>query len=179
MVTKGDPDATLEIRRLTPLDIHNKEFKKGFRGYDESEVDEFLDLVVAEFERIVRQNEESQAVISGLESRLEHYKGLEETLKNSIVLAQKTADETRETAHREASVIKKEAIAEAARMREDAQDDLRRSYRETELVRDRLLRFQVEMRTFLKSTMDMIDKGVGGLGTRLEGDTRASREQAD
>ncbi len=100
MASMGDPEATLQIRRLTPLDIHNKEFKKGFRGYDESEVDEFLDLIVAEFERLVRQNDELQATISGLESRLEHYKGLEETLKNSIVLAQKTADETRECAHR-------------------------------------------------------------------------------
>lgn len=168
MASMGDPEATLQIRRLTPLDIHNKEFKKGFRGYDESEVDEFLDLIVAEFERLVRQNDELQATISGLESRLEHYKGLEETLKNSIVLAQKTADETRECAHREASVIKREAMAEAARLREDAQEDLRRSYRETELVRDRLLRFQVEMKAFLQSTMEMIDKGVGGLGTRLE-----------
>jgi cell division initiation protein len=176
MASMGDSEATLQIRRLTPLDIHNKEFKKGFRGYDESEVDEFLDLIVAEFERLVRQNDELQATIAGLESRLEHYKGMEETLKNSIVLAQKTADETRESAHREASVIKREAMAEAARLREDAQEDLRRSYRETELVRDRLLRFNAEMKAFLQSTMDMIDKGVGGLGARLEDEIKKPHE---
>jgi len=172
----GDPEATIQIHRLTPLDIHNKEFKKSFRGYDETEVDEFLDLIVAEFERLVRQNEELQSTIAGLESRLEHYKGLEETLKNSLVLAQKTADELRESAHREAAIIKKEAMAEAARLREEAQEELKRSYRETELVRDRLLRFQVEMKAFLQSTMDMIDKGVSGLGGRLEEEIKTTRE---
>ena len=44
----------VDIRRLSPLDIHNKEFSKSFRGYSENEVDEFLDLVVAEFERLIR-----------------------------------------------------------------------------------------------------------------------------
>ncbi|HHY45043.1 MAG TPA: DivIVA domain-containing protein, partial [Firmicutes bacterium] len=78
----------VEVRRLTPLDIHNKEFSKAFRGYSEDEVDEFLDLVVAEFERLIRTQEELQVELSGLESRIEHYRGLEETLKNAIVLAQ-------------------------------------------------------------------------------------------
>lgn len=167
MPQTADPEATLSIRRLSPLDIHNKEFKKVFRGYDESEVDEFLDLIVAEFERIVRLNEDLEASVSDLESRVQHYKGMEETLRNAIVLAQKTADETRESALREASVIRREAASDAARIRDEAREDQKRCYAETEKVRDGLLRFQVEMKTFLQSTIEMIDKGVVGLESRL------------
>ena len=39
---------------LTPLDIHNKEFKRGFRGYNEEEVDEFLDRVIKDYEQLYR-----------------------------------------------------------------------------------------------------------------------------
>jgi len=46
------------ISTLTPLDIHNKEFSRGFRGYNEEEVDEFLDQIVAELEGLLRENEE-------------------------------------------------------------------------------------------------------------------------
>ena len=41
---------------ITPMDIENKEFKKGFRGYNEEEVDEFLDIVKEDFENLHREN---------------------------------------------------------------------------------------------------------------------------
>lgn len=40
---------------LTPLDIHNKEFSKGFRGYDEDEVNEFLDQIIKDYEILIRE----------------------------------------------------------------------------------------------------------------------------
>ncbi|GAA3323178.1 hypothetical protein GCM10020331_046000 [Ectobacillus funiculus] len=41
---------------LTPLDIHNKEFGRGFRGYDEDEVNEFfLDQVIKDYELVLRE----------------------------------------------------------------------------------------------------------------------------
>lgn len=163
----NDGGSSLDMRRLTPLDVHNKEFKKSFRGYDEDEVDEFLDLVVAEFERIVRHNEDLQGSISGLESRLEHYKGLEETLKNAILLAQKAADEIRESARREAAMIEKEANARAQRLKIEAKEALEDSYREIERTRDLLRRFHIEMRAFLQSTLEYVSKGSEDLELRL------------
>ena len=43
---------------LTPLDIHNKEFGKSFRGYDEDEVNEFLDQVIKDYEIVIREKKE-------------------------------------------------------------------------------------------------------------------------
>lgn len=157
----------VEVRRLTPLDIHNKEFSKAFRGYSEDEVDEFLDLVVAEFERLIRTQEELQVELSGLESRIEHYRGLEETLKNAIVLAQKTADEIKEAALREADAIKRQALLDAQRTREEAQEMVKKSYEEVDRARQTLLRFKAEFKSFLESTMEMLESGTSGILERL------------
>jgi len=166
------------LHRLTPLDIHNKEFRKVFRGYSEDEVDEFLDLVVAEFERLLRTNDELQSRISGLEARVDHYKGLEETLKNAIVLAQKTAEEIKEAAAREAEAIKRQAMAEADRIKSQAERILEESVEKTEAQRSRLLRFRAELRTFLQSQIEMVDESVDAFLRRLEDQsTDALRER--
>lgn len=169
MVFADEPVTTpMSVHRLTPLDVHNKEFKKSFRGYNEDEVDEFLDLVVAEFERLIRTTEELQSQISGLESRVEHYKGLEETLKNAIVLAQKTSDEIKEAAAREADAIKRQALLEADRVKDEANDLMRKSYEEIESQRGRLRRFKAEFKAFLQSTLELLDSGSDGILRRLD-----------
>ncbi|HHW17708.1 MAG TPA: DivIVA domain-containing protein [Firmicutes bacterium] len=156
--------------RITPLDIHNKEFSRSFRGYNEDEVDEFLDLVVAEFERLIRENEELQSTIAGLESRIEHYKGLEETLKNAIVLAQKAADEIKEAAAREAEAIKRQAEIRAAKIQAEASEALRKSQEGIEIQKQRLLKFRAEMKAFLESTLELLDENVNRIIAGLEDD---------
>lgn len=152
---------------LTPLDIHNREFKRSFRGYDEDEVDGFLDLVVAEFERIMRDNEELRALKTDLEARVQHYKGLEETLKNSIVLAQKTADQVKEVAMQEGENIKQKAELEAEAIRRKAQEDMKETFKELEEARGRLLRFKAEMKVYLSSQLEVMENGSEGILERL------------
>lgn len=55
---------------LTPLDIHNKEFTRGFRGYDEDEVNEFLDQVIKDYEIVIRQKKELEREVNQLNERL-------------------------------------------------------------------------------------------------------------
>jgi cell division initiation protein len=169
--------APANLHRLTPLDVHNKEFRKVFRGYSEDEVDDFLDLVVAEFERLIRVNDGLQSDVSGLESRVEHYKGLEETLKNAIVLAQKTSDEIKEVATREAEVVRREAMAEADQIRDEADRALKKSYEEIETQRNRLMRFQVELKSFLQSALELVEKGPSGILRRLDEDLGRPNEE--
>ncbi len=161
---------SMRIPRLTPLDIHNKEFIKSFRGYNEDEVDEFLDLVVAEFEGFIRENEELHASIAGLEARIGHYKGLEETLKNAIVLAQKAADQIKESAAREADVIMEEARRQADITRAQAEELRRRTYEDLEVQRQKAVRFKTEMRTLLQSTLEMLDDNIDNIARALDGE---------
>lgn len=98
---------------LTPMDIYNKEFGKGFRGYDEEEVDMFLDQVVDEYEKLEKANEAADEKIQSLNERLEHYKSLEGTLKETLVTAQNTAEEVVENARKKAALIIDSAQREA------------------------------------------------------------------
>lgn len=161
---------TTRIPRLTPLDIHNKEFSRSFRGYNEEEVDEFLDLIVAELEWYIRQYEELQANIAGLEARINHYKGLEETLKNAIVLAQKAADQIKEAAAREAESMLQEARRQADMIRREAEEIRKKAYEEIEARRQKALRFKAEMRALLQSTLEMLDDNIDNITRILDGD---------
>lgn len=101
---------------LTPLDIHNKEFNKGFRGYDEDEVNEFLDQVIKDYELIIREKKELEERLNEMNSRLGHFTNIEETLNKSIVIAQEAGEEVRRNAQKEAKLIIKEAEKNADRI---------------------------------------------------------------
>ncbi|HLT55141.1 MAG TPA: DivIVA domain-containing protein, partial [Bacillota bacterium] len=83
---------------LTPLDIHNKEFTKSFRGYDEDEVNEFLDQVVKDYEIVIREKRALEEKVNQLNERLNHFTNIEETLNKSILVAQETAEELKSNA---------------------------------------------------------------------------------
>ncbi|MGB8002269.1 MAG: DivIVA domain-containing protein, partial [Anaerobacillus sp.] len=105
---------------LTPLDIHNKEFTRGFRGYDEDEVNEFLDQVIKDYETVIREKKELNERVKLLEERLGHFSNLEETLNKSILVAQETAEEVRQNAKKESRLIVKEAEKNADRIINDS-----------------------------------------------------------
>lgn len=94
---------------LSPLDIHNKEFTRGFRGYAEDEVNEFLDQVIKDYEIILREKKELEDQVKSMSERMNHYNSLEETLQKSIVVAQEAADEVRRNSQKESKLIVKEA----------------------------------------------------------------------
>ena len=80
---------------LTPLDIHNKEFKRSFRGYDEDEIDDFLDQVVNDYEKLFRENEKLKEELARAQQDNAQYQKLEKNLKDTLLVAQKTAEESR------------------------------------------------------------------------------------
>lgn len=91
-----------KLMGLTPLDIHNKEFTRGFRGYDEDEVNEFLDQVIKDFEKVIRDKKSLEDRVAELEDKNSHFNNIEETLNRSILVAQETADEVKNNANKEA-----------------------------------------------------------------------------
>ena len=95
--------------KLTPLDIRHREFKRGMRGYADVEVDEFLDEVADEFERLFKDNIDLGERVEVLESQVSGYKRIEETLQKTLVSAQVSADELRQNSAKEAQLILHEA----------------------------------------------------------------------
>ncbi|HEY4578304.1 MAG TPA: DivIVA domain-containing protein [Savagea sp.] len=105
---------------ITPIDIHNKVFNKGFRGYDEDEVNEFLEQVMHDFETLIDENKQLKKDLSEKEEQAMRYTTLEETLQKSIVVAQEAAEDVRRNATQEAKLIVKEAEKNADRIVNDA-----------------------------------------------------------
>ncbi|MTI95018.1 MAG: DivIVA domain-containing protein [Firmicutes bacterium] len=142
---------------LTPLDIHNKEFSKGFRGYDEDEVNEFLDRIVKDYEAIVKENMAMKQKIEEYKDKLEHYTKIEETLHNAIVVAQQTAKEVKETAMSEAELIRKEAERESRRGIEESQVRAKKIQREVEELVKQAHVFRSRFRSLLEAQLEIVN----------------------
>ena len=96
---------------LTPLDIHNKEFKRSFRGYNEDEIDDFLDRVVNDYEKLFRENDNLKEELARMKKDNAQYQKLENNLKETLLIAQKTANEVTDTAKQHAENLRESTAA--------------------------------------------------------------------
>ncbi|CVK19877.1 MULTISPECIES: DivIVA domain-containing protein [Sporomusa] len=142
---------------LTPLEIHNKEFKRGFRGYNEEEVDEFLDRVIKDYETLYRDNMDLKETIDRLNSKLEHYQHMENTLHSTLVIAQETAEEVKLNAKKETELIIKEAEIRAQKLVDEAISKVRKLTGESEELQKQSQIFRTRLRTLLQAQMEMLN----------------------
>lgn len=143
---------------LTPLDIHNKEFKVGFRGYVEAEVDDFLDQVVKEFEALIRENGELKDRLDDLDQALERYRTIEDSLNKTLLLAQKAAEEVRTAGEKEVEVLRERARMEAKRVMDEAKVQARQAVEDyTEMRREAEL-FRLRMKTMLQAQLEIFEQ---------------------
>ena len=94
---------------LTPLDIENIRFQKAVRGYNVDEVDDFLDQLSADYEKIYKENIELKENIESSKRELEHYKSIEHTLQNTLIMAQSASEDIKKIAQQKAEQIIKDA----------------------------------------------------------------------
>ena len=90
---------------LTPLDIQNKNFSTKMRGYNQDEVDDFLDMIVRDYEDSIAKNRELEKALKHSEEKLEYFNELKDALNQSIIVAQDTADKVKTSASKESEVI--------------------------------------------------------------------------
>ncbi len=121
--------------RILPVDILEKRFSRRFRGYNPREVDDFLNEVSKSMGDILLENASLKEELEKARERLKYFEKMEETLKNAIILAQKSADETIVTAHRKAEAIIEEANNKAREIVCSLQEEKRKIYQEIEELR--------------------------------------------
>jgi len=142
---------------LTPLDIHNKEFTRSFRGYDEDEVNDFLDKVIKDYELVIRDKKNLEEKVDELNERLGHFTNIEETLNKSILVAQETAEEVTGNATKESKLIIKEAEKNADRIINEALSKSRRISMEVEELKKQAKVFRTRLRMLVEAQLDMIN----------------------
>ncbi len=106
--------------KLTPMDIHHKEFRHSLRGYDEKEVDNFLDDVADEFERLFKENIDLSERLEGAKEQVRSYQEMERTLHNTLVSAQRSAEDIVSKAGEEAATLLRDAEVKAKEIIHDA-----------------------------------------------------------
>ena len=105
---------------ITPADIQNKEFTKGFRGYDEEEVDMFLDLITLDLEKLMKENLNLKAQIATLKKDQDSIGGSDLTVKETLETAKRIMDDLAVSSEKRAKVLVENAEMDAAIIIKDA-----------------------------------------------------------
>ena len=93
--------------------MKTKNFQNKGNGYNSDEVDEFLDELMISYEKLYKESTETKEIIEKLNGELDHYKAIETTLQNTLIVAQTTADEVKEVAKKQSEQIIAEAKVSA------------------------------------------------------------------
>ena len=141
---------------LTPLDIENKRFPTKFKGYDDADVDAFLDQVTIDYERLYRENAELRAQIEDSKKELEHYKNVEKTLQNTLVMAQTTAEDIKISAQSRAEQIIRDAQNEARKATESISKEEFEIRRRTEELKRQFNVYKAKMEALLISQLELL-----------------------
>lgn len=111
---------------ITPMDIHNKTFSKGLRGYSEEEVNDFLRQIVTDYEQIYREHREMEEEMDQMKLKLSNYERISDTMTATLQLAKDTAENVKKNAKRNAEILISNAKMEGDRQVKDAEDYRRR-----------------------------------------------------
>ena len=143
---------------LTPVDIQHIQFKPAFKGYNKSNVDEFVRSVSSALEEALKQKSELQRKVDMLEEEVDRVKKIESTMTSALTLAQKTADELKTNAHRQAEMILQEAEQSRVRLTTEAQKEAEKYRSEIALLGATKDRFETEFRAMLSSYLEWMER---------------------
>lgn len=142
---------------LTPLDIENKRFtKQKLGGYNVDEVDDFLDELTLEYGKLYKENTELKEQKEELDNSVGKYKDIENTLQNTLVMAQKTADDITAVAKQQAEQIIKEAEFSAKNSVEELNAQILVKQKELEDLKKQFDVYKAKMESLLISQLELL-----------------------
>ena len=153
---------------ITSLEIKDKSFSTKFRGFDPEEVDEFLDIVVRDYETLVRSNHDKEQQIKNLEERLSYFDEIKDSLSQSVLIAQDTAERVKQAANERSRNIIKQAEQDAHRLLDEAKykaneilrqatDNAKKVAVETEELKNKSRVFHQRLKSTIESQLAIVD----------------------
>lgn len=141
----------------TPLDIENKKFaKQMMNGYSVEEVDNFLDELTLDYEKLYKESNENKGKMAELEASLVKYKNLESTLQNTLVMAQSTADEIKKVAQQQADQIIRDAQGTARQQVMELEQQITLKTKELDDLQKQFDVYKAKMESLLISQLELI-----------------------
>ncbi len=142
---------------LTPLDIENKKFSKQIvNGYSVEEVDDFLDDLTKDYEKLYKEVADSKNKLEDMQESISKYKNIESTLQNTLVMAQNTADEVREVAKQQAEQIVNDAQLDAKKAISELEQEISLKRKELEELQKQFDVYKAKMESLLISQLELL-----------------------
>ncbi len=142
---------------ITPLDIDNKKFSKQMvNGYNVEEVDDFLDELTTDYSKNYKEVNELRAKVEELNNSLVQYKTIESTLKNTLVMAQSTAEEVKNVAKQKADQIVEEAKSNAQKQVDELNNEILMKQKELDDVKKQFDIYKAKMESLLISQLELL-----------------------
>ena len=142
---------------ITPLDIENKKFSKQMmNGYSVEEVDDFLDDLSVDYAKVYKELTEVKNRVEELENDLTKYKTIEGTLQNTLLMAQKTAEDVKNVAKQQAEQIIQEAKSSAQSSVDQLNQEITSKQQELEEVKKKFDMYKAKMESLLISQLELI-----------------------
>lgn len=155
---------------ITPLEIENKQFSKAMRGYNADEVDQFLDEITLDLQKLLAENERLNAKVESLESDLHQYKKSEASVLNTLESAKKLMKDISESAEKRAEIIIKNAQLDADVMQRDATESISKLTEESVKLKEKITRFRGRYKQMLEDELNELDGSSEELLADLERD---------
>ncbi|MBE7037777.1 MAG: DivIVA domain-containing protein [Ruminococcaceae bacterium] len=144
---------------LSPLDIENKKFVNStVGGYKKLDVDKFKELILADYEKLYRENISFKDKINALTNALDHYKAMEDTMQSTLLVAQAASDEVRETANEKAKIIVEEANAKAEEIIRAANRELEKTNEKFEQIKREYILFKSKMKAEYEAQVKLLSE---------------------
>ena len=142
---------------ITPLDIENKKFSKQMmNGYNVEEVDDFLDDLTADYSKNYKEITELRAQVEELNKSLEHYKTIESTLQNTLIMAQTTAEDIKNVAKQQADQIITEAKSSAKQQADELENQIVLKTKELDDIKKQFDIYKAKMESLLISQLELL-----------------------
>lgn len=143
---------------FTPVDLETIVFHRSFRGYNRSEIQDFMENIARDYEHLYRENIDLKEKIEDLNVKLNQYVLIEETLRNAMVMAQETAEEVKKTARDQAEIIVREAQMQGEQVKSRTKEEIQAELRNLALLKNQTEYFKCQFKSFLSGLMDLADK---------------------
>ena len=140
----------------TPNELQNITFKKTIMGYNEDVVNDVLDKVIEDYSGYIRENVELKDRLAVLNEGIQHYKTIEESLQNTLIVAQQTSEDIKRNAYEKAENIIKEAELKAQKVVNDANQEVIKIKFEFDELRKKLHIFKSKSETLLMSQLEVL-----------------------
>ena len=142
---------------ITPMDIENKRFsRKMVNGYSVEEVDDFLDELTVDYTKNYKEVTELRTKVTELEQNMAKYKKIEETIQNTLLMAQTTAEEAKKVAHQQAEQIVNEAKSLAQKQVDDLENEIKIKRSELENIKKQFDVYKAKMESLLIAQLEIL-----------------------